>query len=101
MGSMRYRNPPLIERYLAFDSPEITRLSASDARFESVMLGLRMTDGLSEDAFEKMHGVRFDDVYGRQAMIPINQGLLERKGGYVRLTKRGMDVQNAVLLHFL
>lgn len=101
LGGTRYRNPPVIERYLAFDSPEVTRLSESDARFESVMLGLRMTKGLSEEAFERMHGVAFSDVYGKQAQTPIDQGLLERKNGFLRLTRRGMDVQNAVLLHFL
>ncbi len=101
LGNIRYRNPPLIESYLRYQSPEITRLSEADARFESVMLGLRMTQGLSESDFEAMHGANFSDVYGEQAKIPLAQGLLEWKDGFLRLTRRGMDVQNAVLLHFL
>lgn len=101
LGSLRYRNPPRIEDYMAYLSPEVTRLSHEDARFESVMLGLRMCKGLSAREFERMHGVSFDFVYGEKAKVPIAQGLLQWQDGFLRLTRRGMDVQNAVLLHFL
>ena len=101
LGKLRYRNPPVIEDYLRFAQPEITRLTPEDERFESVMLGLRMTKGLSESDFERMHGVSLRDMYGKQAEAPFAQGLLEWRDGCLRLTRRGMDVQNAVLLNFL
>lgn len=101
LNGVRYRNPPSLEEYLAGKPPEQTVLSAEDARFESVMLGLRMTEGVSEEAFYQMHGVTLWDAYGEQLKKSLSLGLVIRENGYLRLTRRGMDVQNRVLVDLL
>lgn len=100
-GNVRYRNPPAFTDYLAGKPAEETVLSPEDARFESVMLGLRMTEGVSEDAFFRMHGVTLRDAFGEKLQKPLAQGLVVWENGCLRLTRRGMDVQNSVLVELL
>ena len=100
-GNRRYRNPPTLEGYFRGDQPEEIWLTQEDAQFESVMLGLRMMEGVSEEAFLRMHGVSLRAVYGEKLKKPLAQGLVELQDGYLRLTRRGMDVQNAVLVELL
>jgi len=101
LGNKRWQNPPSLDAYLAHQPGEITLLSPEDAMFESLMLGLRMMDGVSADAFFRMHGVTLDSIYGKKLKKPISQGLIAWQDGYLRLTRRGMDMQNAVLVELL
>jgi oxygen-independent coproporphyrinogen-3 oxidase len=98
---VRYRNPPSLNDYLAGRPPEKTPITPEDARFESVMLGLRMTEGVSEAAFFRMHGVTLWDTYGEKLKKSLELGLVIRENGFLRLTRRGMDVQNRVLVDLL
>ena len=101
LGNVRYQNPPALDDYLAGKPAEETIISPEDARFESVMLGLRMTEGVSEQDFYRMHSVTLREVYEEQLKKPLAQGLVEWKDGFLRLTRRGMDVQNSVLIELL
>ena len=101
LGNIRYQNPPDLGDYLAGKAPEETMISPEDARFESVMLGLRMMEGVSEEAFFHMHGVTLRDAFGEKLPKPLRQGLVEWRDGSLRLTRRGMDVQNSVLVELL
>lgn len=101
IGRQRYRNPPLLSSYLQGHAPEITDLTPEDERFESVMLGLRMNEGLSAAEFERRHGVPLDAVYGGPIARLTAAGLLEWANGSLRCTRRGFDVQNDVLTEFL
>jgi oxygen-independent coproporphyrinogen-3 oxidase len=101
LNGVRYRNPPSINDYLAGMPPEETAVTPEDARFESVMLGLRMTEGVSEAAFFQMHGVTLWDTYGEKLKKSLELGLVIRENGFLRLTRRGMDVQNRVLVDLL
>lgn len=101
LNGVRYRNPPALNDYLACKPQEETVISPEDARFESVMLGLRMTEGVSEEAFFQMHGVSLWDAYGEKLKNSLRLGLVIREKGYLRLTRRGMDVQNRVLVDLL
>ena len=101
LGNVRYQNPPSLDAYLAGEAAGETVLSPADQRFESIMLGLRMTEGLSERAFEEMHGMTLDEAFPGKMDRPIREGLLLRENGFLRLTRRGMDVQNRVLVEFL
>ena len=65
------------------------------------MLGLRMTEGLREEDFIRMHGVTLRQAFGSKMDGPIAQGLLTYDNGILRLTRRGMDLQNRVLVEFL
>ncbi|MBE5782009.1 MAG: radical SAM family heme chaperone HemW [Clostridiales bacterium] len=101
LEDVRYQNPLLLEDYLAGKPAEETFISSQDARFESVMLGLRMTEGIKEADFFAMHGVTLENVYGEKLKKPLQEGLLCRENGFLRLTRRGMDVQNRILVELL
>ena len=101
IGNKRYQNPAALADYLAGKPPEETVLSPQDARFESLMLGLRMMEGVSEEAFARMHGMTLEEAFGKKMRRPLEEGLLVRQNGHLKLTRRGMDVQNRVLVAFL
>ncbi len=101
VGNRRWRNPAAIPDYLRGEPPEITVLSEEDARFEAVMLGLRLTDGLPEAAFRASFGVGFREAFGEKLDAPLRDGRLTLDGGVLRLTRRGMDVMNSVLVELL
>lgn len=80
---------------------ERTSLLPDDARFESLMLGLRMNRGVSEDAFEQQHGFSLDEYCGQILRQQESRGLLHHQDDRWALTRRGMDVQNAILVEIL
>lgn len=106
-GGLRLTNPAGIHDYIAMADAQAWRrrdrvsLMPSDARFESLMLGLRMTRGVSEEAFAQMHGLSLDAYCGDILRQQAQQGLLTHCNGFWALTRRGMDVQNAILVEIL
>ena len=106
-GGLRLTNPASIRDYIAMADEQAWRrrdrvsLLPEDARFESLMLGLRMTKGVSEAAFEDMHGITLDTYCGDILRQQEQRGLLTHQEGYWALTRRGMDVQNAILVEIM
>lgn len=68
---------------------------------EFMFLGLRMMKGISPQEFEEKFHQDFGTIYGRAVEKLKMQGLLEEEGGRIRLTERGIDVSNQVLVEFL
>ncbi len=101
LSPVRYRNPDTIPAYLRGEPAEETVLSAQDARFESVMLGLRLTEGLAETRFIQAHGMTFREAFGHKLDAPLKDGRLRFENGVLRLTRYGMDVMNSVLVELL
>lgn len=106
-GGLRLTNPAGIRDYIAMADAQAWRrrervsLLPEDARFESLMLGLRMTQGVSEADFAAMHGLELDDYCGDTLREQERRGLLVHRDGRWALTRRGMDVQNAILVEIL
>ena len=73
----------------------------TDGRFETLMLGLRMTRGVSESEFQGRHGLSLDALYGEKLRKFEHEGLLQHKTDRWSLTRRGMDVQNAILVELM
>lgn len=101
LDEKRYQNPSNLDDYLSGKAPEIIPISREDARFESIMLGLRMMKGVSLSQFQAMHGVDLMDIYGDRLQKSFSLGLVVLQDGYLRLTRKGMDVQNTVLVELL
>lgn len=76
-------------------------LSKKEQMEEFMFLGLRMMEGISIQEFERQFGAHFTSIYGKVVERFIEKGLLEKKKGYVRLTKRGIDISNYVMSEFL
>lgn len=73
-----------------------------DSKIEEFMfLGLRMMRGVSRKEFERRFKKSMDEVYGEVIAKYEEMGLLEEADGWVRLTAKGIDVSNMVLVDFL
>ena len=82
---------------------EITPVERQEAMFETMMLGLRMTDGVAERDFERLHGETMAQVYGPALETLVREGLGAWSLGAVGerrffLTPRGLEVQNEALM---
>jgi oxygen-independent coproporphyrinogen-3 oxidase len=68
------------------------------ARFrETVIMGLRMREGVSISRLVKQFGVTPQVYYGDVLQILMGQELLEEAGGRLRLTQKGMLLANTVM----
>jgi len=97
----RTMNPSRLEAYLAGEEPKIEQISKEESRFESMMLGLRMTRGVKDEDFTRMHGMSIREAFGAKLDKPIGGGLLQWHEGALRLTRLGMDLQNSVLVDLM
>ena len=71
------------------------------AMSDTLILGLRLTDGVSLQAFRERFGVDALEVYGERLQEPLDFGLLETVDGRLRLTERGRFVGNDVFVRLL
>lgn len=88
-------------RERAWDRRDIEAVSSHDARFETMMLGLRTTRGVSEADFSAMHDVTLESCYGPRLRALQARGWLDFADGRWFLTRQGMDVQNAALVELM
>lgn len=79
----------------------VTPQTEQAAMEEFMFLGLRMMKGISTREFEERFHVPFPQIYGDAVSRLTMQGLLEEDGDRLRLTDRGVDVSNQVLVEFL
>ena len=104
---LRETNPPGLSQYMdmvlsgTWQARERIAVSPAEARFETMMLGLRTTEGVSEATFAAMHGITLEACYGKRLRTLAHEGLVRHENGCWRLTRRGMDVQNAVLVELM
>lgn len=64
---------------------------------EFMFMGLRMNEGIDENEFYKRFNKRIDDVYEEVIKQNIKRGLLEREGGKIYLTPKGIELSNVVM----
>ena len=98
----RFSNPASLEAYLAGSRMEdLTRLTREDAMEETVMLATRTTRGLDLAEWKETFGADFVEPRRRNLDRLQAGGWIEINGGFLRLTLRGMEVQDAVVLELL
>ena len=69
-----------------------------NARFrESVIMGLRMTAGVSVSLLEKRYGMTPEKYYGETLNVLFEQKLLEEKKDRLQLTEKGLLLANRVM----
>ena len=75
-------------------------LTREEQMEEFMFLGLRLTKGVSRQAFEQKFGVDIEEIYGEVLAKLQQEGLILAKG-YIRLTSYGMDISNYAMSQFL
>ena len=68
---------------------------------ETMLLGLRLLDGLKVEVFKRRFGHDPMQLYGPQINELGEQGLLEHSDGLLRLTRKGCLLANQVFMRFL
>ena len=107
MECLRRTNPSNMKDYLEIvntgdlSGAELETVSPAEARFETLMLALRMTRGVSEERFLALHGVSIDSCFGEKLRSLESRGLLIHEKGAWRLSRRGMDIQNSILVELM
>ena len=77
------------------------RIRPADARFETMMLGLRMNRGISETDFLSRHRISIEQCYGKKLKELEKLGLVIHENNTWRLSSRGFDIQNSVLVELM
>ena len=107
MVCLRRTNTETMDRYLSMTGkdgaavPEEETVMPRDARFETMMLSLRMNGGITPERFHELHGVSLESCFGGPLTKMESAGLMCFRDGAWCLTRKGMDVQNSVLLEFM
>ncbi len=91
----------LIDNRRWAEGEEPQELTLQEQMEEYMFLGLRKTEGVSLEQFAENFGSSMDCVYKEVLERMYRLGLMEKKGEYVRLTERGIDVSNSVMSEFL
>ncbi|MGB7595114.1 MAG: radical SAM family heme chaperone HemW, partial [Erysipelotrichaceae bacterium] len=80
---------------------EETLLNLDDERFEFVMMGLRLSEGIDLERFAKRFGVRAEELFKQAIDDNITKKRLELTSGRLRCTEIGLALLNDVLVSFL
>lgn len=76
-------------------------IDESDKMSEFVFLGLRMSEGINEEKFEKMFGKDIMDIYGEVIEKYLKNGVMERKNGNIFIKSQFLYVSNNILSDFV
>jgi len=74
-----------------------TEIDICEAEYETVMLGLRMREGIAEEEFARNFGEGFFARYGEVLRPYAEAGLVLHEAGRTSLTEKGMRLSNAIL----
>jgi len=92
-----------IARLQAGESPQAAaeEISPAQAMGETMMLGLRLSEGVGAEAFRARFGRDLEQVYARPLEELAAAGLIQWDGQRARLTARGRLLGNQVFARFL
>lgn len=104
---MRFKNTDSMKEYM--ETPwkeleerfEVESLSLREQMEETMILGLRMTEGVSKEEFQERYGRTIEEEFGDAIAKHKADGLLMEEKEWIRFTKRGFDLSNIVLCDFL
>ena len=74
-----------------------THLDASAQLEEQVLMGMRLREGLDENAFRRQTGRALAEAFGATMKALVADGFVERTGGALRTTAKGRLVLNQVV----
>lgn len=109
----RYRNIDSTEEYIKIMEDPLEKencnalktdrqiLTDKDKQEEYMFVGLRLMKGVSIAQFTQQFGKSMEEVYGNVIQKLTEEKLLCKRGDYLRMTKRGIDISNYVMEQFL
>ena len=106
-GGVRWKNVSATDEYVSRiinrESPAVERRPLSDAERlgDALFMGLRLVEGVDEDAVAGRYGVDIWARYGRDLEPFLENGVLKRQARRLFLTRRGMLLANEVMSVFV
>jgi oxygen-independent coproporphyrinogen-3 oxidase len=104
----RLANSKSLDKYMADFSGKTSPMPELDEEIgpelelaETVILGLRLGEGINADDIQSRFGIDILAHYRRQVEEMADAGLLEQADGHIRLTRRGRLLSNEVFWRFL
>ncbi len=76
-------------------------IAPSEDLFETIILGLRLNEGIDMDEIGKRYAVDFRSLYSAVIEKCTRASLIEIDGSIIRLTELGRDLANQVFLDFM
>lgn len=101
MNDERFFNPDYRAYLSGAPQSEREPVRGTEKMEETLLLGLRMTKGISLAAFERAYGKACADALRREIRPLADGGLARLADGRFALTAEGMDVQNAVVVRLV
>lgn len=107
MDGRRFYNPGDWEAYLSLARSQSAQreqegeATHEERMFERMMMGLRMNRGVDCERFARDFGVQPESVWPEAIARFTSGGLMERCGERLRLTQRGMQLMNSVLVELM
>lgn len=114
LGGTRYGNPASLQQWSQLvnkpDSSNIRTclpghveeiVDESSARAETMILGLRLLQGVEYDNFFHRHNIDLRLLYPRQIARLSERELIVQDDSGIRLTRLGLDLANQVFLEFI
>ncbi|SDB16208.1 radical SAM family heme chaperone HemW [Eubacterium oxidoreducens] len=100
----RWKNTSKIREYLEDiyeDDQEEQKLSFEEEMSETMILGLRLTRGVSKKKFEEEYGCSIEKVYGSINEKLKKEGLLAENDKYLFFTPKGFDLANYCMAKYI
>ena len=108
----RYSNPQDISDYCRaverkvsegslMSGTDFEKCSRESLEGDYIFTGLRLTEGMDTEEYERLFYDNFCSLYGRQIRELTDQGLVEMSGKRLKLTEKGLDLSNYVISEFL
>ena len=107
LDGRRFANTSSLDKYLAETAgdpagPELDEAISPELELaESIILGLRLCEGIDPDELNRRFGVDIITSYHQQFEEMTQAGLLEENAGRIRLTPAGRLLSNEVFWRFL
>lgn len=77
------------------------KLEAAEALGEEIMLLLRLSSGADIDQLSLKYNLPVEKLFGDSIAFLVNEGMLDREGSYISLSRKGMLLASSVSAEFL
>lgn len=107
LGKLRYADESDLQIYMerveGGEFPRVfeERQSELDERLYTIIMGLRLTKGLSRQCFTMRFGRPFESFYGQELSLLVDEGLMGSSEDAIFLTESGRLLADYVLSHFV
>lgn len=107
IGGVRTSNEKYVVKYIdginenTYAKPFSERLGPDQYASETVVMSLRLRQGISNNEFYKRFGYKIDDQFGRQIHNLARNGLVSYEDEILKLTEKGLFVADTIMAEFI